>query len=231
MKYSTDKETALKQLKKVTDENDAIIKNFCNFVSWWLNCGTYRATPEQLAREIVETRPIIDNFYSLHCWDMYHYNEAGYTWNDLDGYFNKKRRWELKRGLGLVLEHSIVKFHKANFIPCYNNRGRGGQAYDFIYHDRGAFYPIDLKICFGTLPTFQRNSSIYNLNLLMSTELLTTFLESIRDRDNITYRRVITRLKSRIETSSEKKKYILLINPNNKKSLNECQSLRLKAVY
>ena len=230
--YSTDKSKALEQFNKITRENEGLVKNYCQFLSWWLSYGSYKVDPQQLTREIINTRGIKKDLYSLICWDIYHYAKEGYQVKDLDNYFTVANRWELKRGLGLCLEHSIVAFNKNSFLPCYNIRGSGQYSYDFIYHTNELYYPVDLKLCFGSLPSFQRNTSIFNLNVLMTEADIVEILESIRDRDNTKYKRVIERLTNAIIEAESKKKYILLNNSTeNKKSFKDWRSLKLQAVF
>lgn len=222
--YATDRTKAGKQLNKVRRKNDAIARNYCEFMYYWLNKGKARAEPETLAREIINHREWAKDNYSMLCWTYDHYKGLKGSYNELDNYFDINTRWELKRGLGLMLEHSLTGIYKSHYLPCKNNVGQGSKSYDFIYFKNGLFSPIDLKLNFGRKAKHQRNNSKYNLNVLLTLEDITTIFESIKENNRDRFLKVIDKIDEAVKKNVDKKKYIIMAN---KKSLNEYQSIRL----
>ena len=160
------------------EENQTIARNYFNFLREWLRKSEDREIESFLiSYEMTRNQSIVKDPYLLICWDRDHYNSMrGYSKKNIYKKLTPDTRWQLKRGLGLALEHLLV-YHFRELIPAYGNVQSGLYSYDFYvpskkdskfcYYDK-----VDLKICFDddpmkdhTKPKKHRNKSIYNIEI------------------------------------------------------------------
>lgn len=162
------------RIEKQREENEEIAKNYFSFLNFWLNEGKNRTDINTLVAEMLNNREIVDDDFFKWCWDKKHFNvKKTYTKEKINKKLNKKNRWQLKRGLGLALEHSIVHFFKDELIPSDDNLQYGDKAYDFLVlneekENYNSYDKVDLKISLGRPAKFQRNKSIYNIEVVLN---------------------------------------------------------------
>lgn len=156
-------------------KNERLEFNYFTFVNWWLVNGENKTDYKTIVKEMLEHREWAKDRYLLDCWDKKHFNKLNKA-KDIDKYITSFNRWELKRGLGLALEHWLVSSYKT-LIPAPKEKMIGKEAYDFEFK---GFLPngeyknikIDLKLHLGRLGAYQRNKSKYNIDIVLSDEEL-----------------------------------------------------------
>lgn len=226
--YAVDENLQRLQIMEVRQHNKQLACNYWDYLNYYLN--RYNVDLLSLATDIINTRIWVKDYYSLQCFNPEKFLTTGYTYGDLDNYFRwNNREWEFKRGLGLFLEHSLVYIFRNLYIPAYNTKLNGSLAFDFIYVDNGYFYPIDLKINFGSMGKIHRNVSVFNLNVLLTLEDIVDVFQTIKDNNFSEFRFIISKINDTIVSASKERNKIYTIN-RNEKSSNDWPSLKLQQI-
>ena len=225
--YNSIKDDKIREVRK---ENMQIAKNYCEFFNWWLENGKNKTDINTLVDEMIEHREIVKNRYLKNCWDSKHYGVKNKIKN-IDKRLTKEDRWQLKRGLGLMIEHSLTNYFKDLIIPCGNNKEYGYYAKDFylvvkvdnnkrefvkyecgleIYTKIDRTYileAIDLKLHYGKEPSdYNRNDSIYNIDVVLLREELISLLEAIRKKNKKSFSSVLCLIYDRMILELRKRK-------------------------
>ena len=175
------------RIKEQRKENEKIAKNYFSFLNFWLNEGKNKTDINTLVAEMLNNREIVEDNFFKWCWDSEHYNvKKTYSKEKINKKLNKRNRWQLKRGLGLALEHLIVHYFEDELIPSDDNRQYGVYAYDFLVLNQkeieyNLYDKVDLKISFGRPSTFQRNKSIYNIEVVLSDTQLKELFKAVAE--------------------------------------------------
>lgn len=178
------------------EENQTIARNYFNFLREWLR----KEQPKEkylivmLAYEMVINRNIIDDPYLLICWDRDHFDSMrGYKKKNIYKKLTPDTRWQLKRGLGLALEHLLVYHFRDELIPAYGNVQSGLYSYDFYVLNRKGnkvcyYDKVDLKICFDYAPMKDhrnhRNHSIYNIEIVLDMVEICDILLAVTEKNS-----------------------------------------------
>lgn len=182
--YSSLEDLSIKEQRK---ENEKIAKNYFSFLHFWLNEGKNKTDINTLVAEMLNNREIVEDNFFKWCWDSKHYNvKKTYSKEKINKKLNKRNRWQLKRGLGLALEHLIVHYFKDELIPSDDNRQYGVYAYDFLVLNQkeieyNLYDKVDLKISFGRKSMFQRNESIYNIEVVLRDNQLKELFKAVAE--------------------------------------------------
>ena len=215
-------------------DNRNYARNYINFLGYWFKHGKSRTSAEILADEFINNRRLLRDTYSMRCFNPELFQTTGYTYEDIDNYFTTETRWELKRGFGLTLEYSLVSVFEDSYIPCIKRRTTGRYAYDFIYKSDGWYYPLDLKMGLGQKASYHKNVSIFNIDVMLPRQNIINILEAMSVKDNLKYFVEFQKINDTIKKSKDKRAFKMDLNENiyykdiqNKKSFNDCQSLKL----
>jgi hypothetical protein len=223
------------RIKEVRMRNKEIAKNYCEFLKYWLENGKNKMTDIELTYEIITHKEKSKNNYFKNAWDSKHYNKMkSYTLDKIDKKIKKENAWELKRGLGLMLEHSLVEKYKDMIIPREEDKQVGERAIDFyllreinnkpfeLWEEFGSskvektyiFDAIDLKICFGEKPRKTNNKSIYNVEVVLQVYEIVRLLNAILNKNKKEFNSILELIYDRMREELKKrdkeiKKYYL----------------------
>lgn len=167
------------ELERVRKRNYTIAKNFAQVVRTLLKDRNIYSM--LLSYEIAVNRKKEEDRYLLDCY------LKGYETKDIVDYLKNNRLWQIKRGLGLFVEHSLVYYFKDILVPEKNLYSTGKQGKDFYIKlaDR-KYKAVDLKISFFKKADeiYKDRDSIYNSEVVLHREQIEGILEAIMEKDN-----------------------------------------------
>lgn len=167
------------ELERVRKRNYTIAKNFAQVVRTLLKDRNIYSM--LLSYEIAVNRKKEEDRYLLDCY------LKGYETKDIVDYLKNNRLWQIKRGLGLFVEHSLVYYFKDILVPEVNLYSTGKQGKDFyIKFADGKYKAVDLKISFFKKADeiYKDRDSIYNSEVVLHREQIEGILEAIMEKDN-----------------------------------------------
>lgn len=146
---------------------------------------------------------ILADRYSLDCFKSL--GRGQYTQKRVREYFKSySKLWELKRGLGLFIEHSLVYCYKKRLVPYANLKSAGENSIDFFYDiGEGKYKAVDLKISIREKARSMRNHSIYNSEIVLEFEDIMKILEAIVKKDNERLQEVLRMIYNNIELKTD----------------------------
>lgn len=167
------------ELERVRERNLKIAQNFAKVVRTLLKDRNIYSM--LLSYEIAVNRKKEEDRYLLDCY------LKGYETKDIVDYLKNNRLWQIKRGLGLFVEHSLVYYFKDILVPEKNLYSTGKQGKDFyIKFADGKYKAVDLKISFFKKADeiYKDRDSIYNSEVVLHREQIEGILEAIMEKDN-----------------------------------------------
>lgn len=142
---------------------------------------------------------ILADRYSLDCFKSL--GRGQYTQKRVREYFKSySKLWELKRGLGLFIEHSLVYCYQKRLVPSADLKAVGENSIDFFYDiGEGKYKAVDLKLSIKEKARSMRNHSIYNSEIVLEFEDIMKILEAIVKKDNRKLQEVLRMIYNNIE--------------------------------
>lgn len=117
---------------------------------------------------------------------------------------NFDKLWELKRGLGLFIEHSLVYCYKKRLVPSADLKSVGENSIDFYVNiGEGKYKAVDLKISIREKARSMRNHSIYNSEIVLELEDIKKIIEAIVKKDNERLQEVLKMIYNNIELKTD----------------------------
>lgn len=146
---------------------------------------------------------ILADRYSLDCFKSL--GRGRYTLKRVREYFrNMDRLWELKRGLGLFIEHSLVYCYKKRLVPSADLKSVGANSIDFFCEiGEGKYKAVDLKISIREKARSMRNHSIYNSEIVLEIKDIYNIIEAIAKKDNEKLQEVLKMIYNNIELKTD----------------------------
>jgi hypothetical protein len=170
---------SIKEMERVRKRNYKIAKNFARVVRMLLRDKNINVM--LLSYEIATHKGKEEERYLLDCY------LKNYKIKDIVQYLKNSRLWQIKRGLGLFVEHSLVYYFKDILIPEKNLYSTGKQGKDFyIKFADGKYKAVDLKVSFfkEADKIYKDRDSIYNSEVVLYREHIEAIFEAIKEKDN-----------------------------------------------
>ena len=189
------------EIERVRERNIKIAQNFAKVVQ--LLVEKEKIDIMMIAYCIYTSQSyILADRYSLDCFKSL--GRGRYTQKRVREYFKSYKLWELKRGLGLFIEHSLVYCYKKRLVPSADLKSVGENSIDFFYDiGEGKYKAVDLKISIKEKARSMRNHSIYNSEIVLEFEDIMKILEAIVEKDNRKLQEVLRMIYNNIELKTD----------------------------
>ena len=189
------------EIERVRERNLKIAQNFAKVVQ--LLVEKEKIDIMMIAYCIYTSQSyILADRYSLDCFKSL--GRGRYTQKRVREYFKSYKLWELKRGLGLFIEHSLVYCYKKRLVPSADLKSIGENSIDFFYDiGEGKYKAVDLKISIKEKARSMRNHSIYNSEIVLEFEDIMKILEAIVEKDNRKLQEVLRMIYNNIELKTD----------------------------
>lgn len=190
------------EIERVRERNIKIAQNFAKVIQLLVEKEKIDIL---MIAYCIYTSPsfILADRYSLDCFKSL--GRGRYTQKRVREYFKSySKLWELKRGLGLFIEHSLVYCYKKRLVPYSDLKSIGENSIDFFYDiGEGKYKAVDLKISVKEKARSMRNHSIYNSEIVLEFEDITKILEAIVEKDNRKLQEVLRMIYNNIELKTD----------------------------
>ena len=189
------------EIERVRERNIKIAQNFAKVVQLLVEKEKIDIL---MIAYCIYTSPsfILADRYSLDCFKSL--GRGQYTQKRVREYFKSYKLWELKRGLGLFIEHSLVYCYKKRLVPSADLKSVGENSIDFFYDiGEGKYKAVDLKISIKEKARSMRNHSIYNSEIVLEFEDIMKILEAIVKKDNRKLQEVLRMIYNNIELKTD----------------------------
>lgn len=190
------------ELERVRERNLKIAQNFVKVIQLLVE---KEKIDIMMIAYCIYTSPsyILADRYSLDCFKSL--GRGQYTQKRVREYFkNYDKLWELKRGLGLFIEHSLVYCYKKRLVPSADLKSVGENSIDFFYDiGEGKYKAVDLKISIREKAKSMRNHSIYNSEIVLELEDIKKIIEAIVKKDNERLQEVLKMIYNNIEFKTD----------------------------
>lgn len=190
------------ELERVRERNLKIAQNFSKVIQLLVE---KEKIDIMMIAYCIYTSPsyILADRYSLDCFKSL--GRGQYTQKRVREYFkNYDKLWELKRGLGLFIEHSLVYCYKKRLVPSADLKSVGENSIDFFYDiGEGKYKAVDLKISIREKARSMRNHSIYNSEIVLELEDIKKIIEAIVKKDNERLQEVLKMIYNNIELKTD----------------------------
>ena len=190
------------EIERVRERNLKIAQNFAKVIQLLVE---KEKIDIMMIAYCIYTSPsfILADRYSLGCFKSL--GRGRYTQKRVREYFKSySKLWELKRGLGLFIEHSLVYCYKKRLVPSADLKSVGENSIDFFYDiGEGKYKAVDLKISIKEKARSMRNHSIYNSEIVLEFEDIMKILEAIVEKDNRKLQEVLRMIYNNIELKTD----------------------------
>lgn len=190
------------EIERVRERNIKIAQNFAKVIQLLVE---KEKIDIMMIAYCIYTSPsyILADRYSLDCFKSL--GRGQYTQKRVREYFKSySKLWELKRGLGLFIEHSLVYCYKKRLVPYSDLKSIGENSIDFFYDiGEGKYKAVDLKISIKEKARSMRNHSIYNSEIVLEFEDIMKILEAIVKKDNRKLQEVLRMIYNNIELKTD----------------------------
>ena len=190
------------EIERVRERNIKIAQNFAKVIQLLVE---KEKIDIMMFAYCIYTSPsyILADRYSLDCFKSL--GRGQYTQKRVREYFKSySKLWELKRGLGLFIEHSLVYCYKKRLVPYSDLKSIGENSIDFFYDiGEGKYKAVDLKISIKEKARSMRNHSIYNSEIVLEFEDIMKILEAIVKKDNRKLQEVLRMIYNNIELKTD----------------------------
>ena len=189
------------EIERVRERNIKIAQNFAKVVQLLVEKEKIDIL---MIAYCIYTSPsfILADRYSLDCFKSL--GRGQYNKKRVREYFKSYKLWELKRGLGLFIEHSLVYCYKKRLVPSADLKSVGENSIDFFYDiGEGKYKAVDLKISIKEKARSMRNHSIYNSEIVLEFEDIMKILEAIVKKDNRKLQEVLRMIYNNIELKTD----------------------------
>ena len=189
------------EIERVRERNIKIAQNFAKVIQ--LLVEKEKIDIMMIAYCIYTSQSyILADRYSLDCFKSL--GRGRYTQKRVREYFKSYKLWELKRGLGLFIEHSLVYCYKKRLVPYADLKSTGENSIDFFYDiGEGKYKAVDLKLSIKEKARSMRNHSIYNSEIVLEFEDIMKILEAIVEKDNRKLQEVLRMIYNNIELKTD----------------------------
>lgn len=189
------------EIERVRERNIKIAQNFAKVIQ--LLVEKEKIDIMMIAYCIYTSQSyILADRYSLDCFKSL--GRGRYTQKRVREYFKSYKLWELKRGLGLFIEHSLVYCYKKRLVPYADLKSTGENSIDFFYDiGEGKYKAVDLKVSIKEKARSMRNHSIYNSEIVLEFEDIMKILEAIVEKDNRKLQEVLRMIYNNIELKTD----------------------------
>ena len=190
------------EIERVRERNLKIAQNFSKVIQLLVE---KEKIDIMMIAYCIYTSPsyILADRYSLDCFKSL--GRGRYTQKRVREYFKSySKLWELKRGLGLFIEHSLVYCYKKRLVPYADLKSVGENSIDFYVNiGEGKYKAVDLKISIKEKARSMRNHSIYNSEIVLEFEDITKILEAIVEKDSRKLQEVLRMIYNNIELKTD----------------------------
>lgn len=189
------------------------MSNFADFLSYLRAEDMMRFYNVLTNTKMMSNNAIDSDYYYLRCFRAENYNREDifdkvvsdscyidFTKKEILRRFGYDKLFQIKRGLGLFIEYYISMFYVLEVNQ--NERSARAKAWDFLVEGE----KVDLKVSLFRKAKFNRNNSIYNVEVVVGEDRYKLLIQAIADQNRERTKQIMKELYNELLEELRKEK-------------------------